>query len=512
MTGIAFTVTNAGRAALVAAGTAGTLPITIATLGVSASALVPAPTATTLPGEVKRIPVRGGAAVSPDTIHLVVEDSTADSYELRSLALYLTNGTLFAIHGQAAALMSKSASSIFLLAADIKFADIPAASIAFGDTDFLYPPATETVQGVAEISTQAESDAGTDDKTIVTPKKNRASFLTWLAAALPIDIWRASNDGSGSGMDADLLDGQHGSWYADILARLGFAPVQQGGGVGQAANTVKIGWAGAAGLKATVDATDLGAFAFLGKDAAFRDLTATRGDGTGFIYLGAVGGARSLSYNGTAYNLAGAPLNINGGLAWTSGNDGAGSGLDADLLDGVHASSFARIDTSSGAAFAGPVSATEFATTGQVRAASGVTIGAATSGPYFYAEGNVANVRVGAPGSYSYLRIAPNSLSLNDAEVVRIISRVNGDSNGYRLYADGFRECWGITSFAADQTKTVNYPFTFTNWTHAYLEGGFNSIGQEENAPFVTATTTTGFTAMNAINGTVWVRWHAFGY
>ena len=39
--------------------------------------------------------------------------------------------------------------------------------------------------------------------------------------------------------------------------------------------------------------------------------------------------------------------NIYGSKAWTAGNDGADSGLDADLLDGVHASSFIRSDTSS---------------------------------------------------------------------------------------------------------------------------------------------------------------------
>ena len=34
---------------------------------------------------------------------------------------------------------------------------------------------------------------------------------------------------------------------------------------------------------------------------------------------------------------------LNGGTAWTSANDGAGSGLDADMLDGLHAGELARI-------------------------------------------------------------------------------------------------------------------------------------------------------------------------
>jgi hypothetical protein len=37
-------------------------------------------------------------------------------------------------------------------------------------------------------------------------------------------IWNAGNDGAGSGLDADLLDGQQGSYYTDIVARLGYTP------------------------------------------------------------------------------------------------------------------------------------------------------------------------------------------------------------------------------------------------------------------------------------------------
>jgi hypothetical protein len=41
---------------------------------------------------------------------------------------------------------------------------------------------------------------------------------------------------------------------------------------------------------------------------------------------------------GVAFNTGGAPFQINGGTAWTSTNDGTGSGLDADMLDGQHGS------------------------------------------------------------------------------------------------------------------------------------------------------------------------------
>lgn len=41
-----------------------------------------------------------------------------------------------------------------------------------------------------------------------------------------------------------------------------------------------------------------------------------------------------------------------GGKVWNAGNDGSGSGLDADLLDGLHASSFLRLDLASTALYA----------------------------------------------------------------------------------------------------------------------------------------------------------------
>jgi hypothetical protein len=45
--------------------------------------------------------------------------------------------------------------------------------------------------------------------------------------------------------------------------------------------------------------------------------------------------------------LAGTALTFNGSTVWHAGNDGSGSGLDADTLDGSHASTFATTNASS---------------------------------------------------------------------------------------------------------------------------------------------------------------------
>jgi len=56
-------------------------------------------------------------------------------------------------------------------------------------------------------------------------------------------------------------------------------------------------------------------------------------------------------YNGSAYQYLHTKANqsnlyINNNVVWNAGNDGSGSGLDADLLDGQHASSFAAANHS----------------------------------------------------------------------------------------------------------------------------------------------------------------------
>jgi microcystin-dependent protein len=59
---------------------------------------------------------------------------------------------------------------MLLLSADIQFATIDAATLTFGEATFLNPPATTEVQGVIELATQAEVDAGADDVRALTPR------------------------------------------------------------------------------------------------------------------------------------------------------------------------------------------------------------------------------------------------------------------------------------------------------------------------------------------------------
>ena len=51
-------------------------------------------------------------------------------------------------------------------------------------------------------------------------------------------------------------------------------------------------------------------------------------------------------YSGAAVNINGTSVTINGNTVWHAGNDGSGSGLDADTVDGIDSGSFLRSDVS----------------------------------------------------------------------------------------------------------------------------------------------------------------------
>ena len=168
---IDLVITSAGLDALVDAENGDTDPIVITQVGLSDAGFDPAPTLTALPGEFKRLAAIAGQSVAPNQIHMTAQDLDAVTYDVRGLGLFLADGTLFATFAQAEPIFSKVEIAIFLFAFDVRFTGNVADSIAFGDAIFLYPPATETIQGVAEIARQEEVDAEEDDERIVTPKK-----------------------------------------------------------------------------------------------------------------------------------------------------------------------------------------------------------------------------------------------------------------------------------------------------------------------------------------------------
>jgi hypothetical protein len=132
-------------------------------------------------------------------------------------------------------------------------------------------------------------------------------------------VWHAGNDGSGSGLDADLLDGQNSTLFLRKRSDLGAGQNLNGyTGIGfyhQNSNSSAASGSnypsGHAGML-TVTA-----------DGVMVYQTYHRYDGNAYYH-------RSY-YNGNWYPWR---------KVWTDGNDGSGSGLDADLLDGYNSDSY----------------------------------------------------------------------------------------------------------------------------------------------------------------------------
>ena len=181
-------------------------------------------------------------------------------------------------------------------------------------------------------------------------------------------VWTSNNDGAGSGLDADLLDGlnatsantgstivardSNGDFNARYINATNFAD-----GIGS--YNVNLGSSGieGRGLVAGYSGGSYGGIGFnvrhtttggswiapLADTSSYLLFTAG-----GFAFYGAGAGTagRTLSYTSLAtlssggnLVLAGGSHTANGNTIWHAGNDGAGSGLDADLLDGLNATS-----------------------------------------------------------------------------------------------------------------------------------------------------------------------------
>jgi hypothetical protein len=263
MAALALKLTDAGLAAV--QGASGSDPVVISALGLTATPFAYAPTLTALPGEFKRIAVESGTAAAANITHLTAYDTSADVWSITGFGLFMDDGVLFAVYTGDAVVMNKAGLAFGLIALDIAFEADLAGNISYGNAVFTWPPATEGMRGVARLATQARVSAaadGEDDaETIVTPKTLRsrlAGLLTAVNAAigalgesltaaldgeatiranadaalhddvatrLPAASYTAEDvraklvtvDGDGSAIDADMLDGHHGTEYERIV-------------------------------------------------------------------------------------------------------------------------------------------------------------------------------------------------------------------------------------------------------------------------------------------------------
>ena len=175
-------------------------------------------------------------------------------------------------------------------------------------------------------------------------------------------IWHSANDGSGSGLDADLLDGVNSASFLRSDA--------SDSGASSAANYLSLGYLHntkiliGAGTTSFTDAYNDSPWYGIGRTnvGGWHTSSGNTKAQMAFYWGLVLRSGQSRIELGPASN---GPIQFGDGgttvwgkitstaiyqgtsnLVWHAGNDGSGSGLDADLLDGINSSSFLRSDTS----------------------------------------------------------------------------------------------------------------------------------------------------------------------
>lgn len=267
-------------------------------------------------------------------------------------------------------------------------------------------------------------------------------------------VWTAGNDGAASTLDADLLDGQHGSFY-------------------QNASNLNAGTIADARLPTTMAGkTFSSALAFSSTVA----IVATTATSLNEFYGGTSGnGAHLALYGGSHATLpnqliadantinfrnqagTGVPiLQAYGNTIWHAGNDGAGSTLDSDLLDGQHGSYYLN-----GANFTGTINATQLNSQAASFYQNASNLNAGTIADARLPE-SMANKYftgyIGLPGSAGNSEFRPG----------------NGDGASYTTSNIILKGHWGMRMSTYNDSVQGYYDFRVGKWD---TKGGFFENG-----------------------------------
>ena len=145
----------------------------------------------------------------------------------------------------------------------------------------------------------------------------RGAYIDLTTCNSQSKIWHDGNDGSGSGLDADLLDGVQGtSFLRSDQADIASQRIQFSANNTNSWDTIATASASQGAFEVFNDGSGTDAFmAFhVGNDYA--------------CYFGLDGGINDIAVGGWS-------MGANSYRIWHQGNDGSGSGLDADTLDGL---------------------------------------------------------------------------------------------------------------------------------------------------------------------------------
>ena len=233
------------------------------------------------------------------------------------------------------------------------------------------------------------------------------------------NVWHAGNDGSGSGLDADLLDGQEGSYYA----------------TGSHGHT-GLGVSSWGGIKSSTS--------------------------SGYIEFGPANTSHAHIYTDRPNFYFNKELLVNGNTVWNAGNDGSGSGLDADTLDGLNLSAST---TNNGANLVMRTDANGYANFGWIYTASG-TASSSLSRIYCSQDGYLRYLSPSSLGTSWLKEDTYNNLSVSTGHGANLNTVFNNNKSGNIDVFSGSNYPPGTTHVQGIQVRhstTNHYGFQLVN-------------------------------------------------
>lgn len=165
-------ITDVGISEINNAEQAGTAKVWLKNIGLGATYYPASKTNLAMGSRFKTITAGFGGKINGNSMQITMTDDSDDEYDLHEIGIYTESGKLFALYSQETPIISKTKSSVAMLAFNFFLSNVNPEYIELSPPVFdVSESATETREGIAEIATVAEAKAGTDDTRFITPKK-----------------------------------------------------------------------------------------------------------------------------------------------------------------------------------------------------------------------------------------------------------------------------------------------------------------------------------------------------
>ncbi len=163
-------VTDAGIQALINSQKTGTNALVLSSVQLGTGKYTADAGQTSLEEPFKTLTTIAGGTVGDNIIHITLQDTDAEAYEVYEIGVFTDDGVLFAVYAQDTPIVQKAELSYFVLSMDFPVLAAGDGDIVVsGDITFTNPPATTETAGIVELATPEETQEGTDNSRAVTP-------------------------------------------------------------------------------------------------------------------------------------------------------------------------------------------------------------------------------------------------------------------------------------------------------------------------------------------------------